>query len=386
MSKRAGLAVLLAVVVLVSATSAVGALDGETLTQVDIETDSTTLNVGVQPDGNATWEIVYRIELDDANTTQAFDDLAQDIEANPSTYLGPFRDRMERTVSAAENATGRQMTVRNVSIDTRRESQPQVTYGVLVYRFEWANFATQDGDGLAAGDAIDQFFLDSQTALRMTAPSGYSAVSVTPDPTRAGDGEVVWEGQRDFDAGEPRVVFSQVTPTPTAGDGSAGSGGSGDGGAGGNGDTGEGGGFPVVVLLALAAFVVAGAVWVVARRNGDDTAGGEGGAAVTGDSGDSGDSGSDEGGVAATDEPDGPPPELLSNEERVLQLLEQNGGRMKQKKVADDLDWTAAKTSQVVGDLRDEEKVESFRLGRENVLTLPDVEIEPSGADGDDES
>jgi uncharacterized membrane protein len=75
--------------------------------------------------------------------------------------------------------------------------------------------------------------------------------------------------------------------------------------------------------------------------------------------------------------------ELLSNEEKVLRLVEDNGGRMKQKQVVEELDWTAAKTSQVVGDLRDDEKLESFRLGRENVLTLPDVDLEPNNGDGD---
>jgi uncharacterized membrane protein len=76
---------------------------------------------------------------------------------------------------------------------------------------------------------------------------------------------------------------------------------------------------------------------------------------------------------------------LLSNEERVLRLLEENGGRMKQQEVAGELDWTAAKTSQVVGDLRDEDELGSFRLGWENVLTLPDVEIDGSSGDGGDE-
>ena len=85
---------------------------------------------------------------------------------------------------------------------------------------------------------------------------------------------------------------------------------------------------------------------------------------------------------AATGTGDTPPEDLLSNEERVLQLLQENGGRMKQKQVAEQLDWTAAKTSQVVGGLRDDDEVDSFRLGRENVLTLPDVDIE-GGADDD---
>jgi hypothetical protein len=86
------------------------------------------------------------------------------------------------------------------------------------------------------------------------------------------------------------------------------------------------------------------------------------------------------------DQAEGPPPELLSNEERLLTLLEQHGGRMKQKEAADQLDWSAAKTSQVVGDLRDEEKLQSFRLGRENVLTLPDVDIDEPVDNEDDDS
>jgi hypothetical protein len=77
-----------------------------------------------------------------------------------------------------------------------------------------------------------------------------------------------------------------------------------------------------------------------------------------------------------------PPAELLSNEEQVLQLLESNGGRLKQQQVAGELDWTDAKTSQVIGGLREEDKVETFRIGRENVVTLPDTDV--TGASGDE--
>ncbi|MFC6772299.1 helix-turn-helix transcriptional regulator, partial [Halorubrum pallidum] len=78
---------------------------------------------------------------------------------------------------------------------------------------------------------------------------------------------------------------------------------------------------------------------------------------------------------------DAPPvdEELLSNEEQVLRLLEANGGRMKQKQVVEELDWTAAKTSQVVTGLRDADDLDGFRLGRENVLSLPGYEATGDG-------
>jgi len=78
-------------------------------------------------------------------------------------------------------------------------------------------------------------------------------------------------------------------------------------------------------------------------------------------------------GAGASD--DTPPAELLSNEEQVLKLLRAEGGRVKQQALATELDWTAAKTSQVIGGLRDDGELETFRIGRENVVTLPDTDL-----------
>jgi hypothetical protein len=58
---------------------------------------------------------------------------------------------------------------------------------------------------------------------------------------------------------------------------------------------------------------------------------------------------------------------------------------MKQKRVAEELDWTAAKTSQVVTGLRDDDDLDGFRLGRENVLSLPEYDAGPDGDDGETE-
>jgi uncharacterized membrane protein len=76
-------------------------------------------------------------------------------------------------------------------------------------------------------------------------------------------------------------------------------------------------------------------------------------------------------GVNAVAESKTPPEELLSDEERLLQLLEDHGGRMKQQDAVEELEWSETKTSQVVTDLYEAEKIERYRLGRENVLALP---------------
>jgi uncharacterized membrane protein len=55
-----------------------------------------------------------------------------------------------------------------------------------------------------------------------------------------------------------------------------------------------------------------------------------------------------------------------------MRLVRDRGGRMKQQEVVSELDWSAARTSQVVSGLREDGALETFRLGRENVLKLPE--------------
>jgi hypothetical protein len=238
------------------------------------------------------------------------------------------------------------MAVGNVSVDTRTASLPQGTYGVVIYRLEWTGFAAVADDGtLTAGDAMEEFFLDDRTSLTVAWPTDYGLTAHEPSATTVENGSVTWQGRRDFGPGEPRLV---VAP-------------------GAAGETPGAGGVPLlpVAAVVLLLFLVGG--WLYARRDGGAPSGDEAAGRAAGR-------------PAAAEAGDEAPPEaLLSNEERVLHLLEANGGRLKQQRVAEELDWTDAKTSQVVSDLREAGDVESFRLGRENVLTLPDVSIDPEG-------
>jgi hypothetical protein len=316
--------------------------------------DTTVMDVTIAENGDARWRVSYRIRLDDENATDAFRSLQADIRNDSDAFTGAFERRMGRTVAAATNATGREMSLRDVSVTTANESLPQPT-GVVTYRFEWTAFAVVEGDTIRTGDAIDQLFLDRDTSLAVEWPAGYRLDSVTPSPSSLQDREAVWDGRLAFDPGEPRLVAVKGTPTPGA--------------------DAEGGGLPLVPILAVVALALVGGAYVLARRNGW-TGGGPAGDGDAGDGG--GDAGDGDGqppaAAASAGEREEPPEELLSNEERVLRLVRDNGGRMKQKRVAEELDWTAAKTSQVVGDLRDDEELEAFRLGRENVLVLPEVD------------
>ncbi|PSQ35842.1 hypothetical protein BRD08_06060 [Halobacteriales archaeon SW_10_66_29] len=307
--------------------------------EMEIDADDITMSAQIYENGTATLEIDYQIRLDSDADRQAFEEIQSEIASNESAYLGPFRERMNRTVAAAESATEREMTASGFAVSTDRDSQLQAEFGHVRYRFEWGGFAVVDDGTIRAGDAVDSLFLDDSESLVFQWPDGYGVASSEPDPERVENNSIVWQGQIDFEAGQPRVVLSTDAddgagdggsdPEDLSGDGDGGTdddgtddGGTDDGGA----DDGGSSSMSVMPMLGIVGLVlVAGA------------------------------------GVAV--------------------LVTNRGERMKQKQVAEQLDWTAAKTSQVVGDLRDDDEVDSFRLGRENVLTLPDVDIEGSADD-----
>jgi len=310
--------------------------------QSAVDPDVVLLRADVREDGTAEWTVEFRVQLDDENETAAFESVQSDVEADPSSFTSQFATGMERTVSSAENQTGREMALENVTVTATKEQLPQ-EYGVLTYRFTWTNFAQADGDRLRVGDSLSGFFLDSQSSLVLAWPSGYEAQSVTPGPDERGNGSVTWRGSADFGPNEPRVV---VSPAGT--------------------------GLPTALLAGVAVLVVAlvAAGLLYRSRTGDDGDATDAGESPAVDDTAAGAAGG--GGAAADDGGDEPPEELLSNEERVVRLLEDNGGRIKQQQIAGEFDWTDAKTSQVVGNLRDEDAVETFRIGRENVVALPE--------------
>lgn len=68
--------------------------------------------------------------------------------------------------------------------------------------------------------------------------------------------------------------------------------------------------------------------------------------------------------------------DLIPDEERVITLLEANGGRMRQSAIVNETGWSKAKTSMLLSEMEDDEQVTKLRVGRENIVSLPGQEPE----------
>ena len=280
------------------------------LPEIEIDADDITMEAKIDSDGSATLRVIYTIRLDSDADTEAFEELQAEIESDPSSYLDSFRERMNRTVDAAETTTDREMAARGFSISTERNSQLQTELGEVTFQFEWAGFAAADDGTIRAGDAVDSLFLDDSESLEFRWPEGYGIQSSDPNPERTGDRLAVWRGPIDFDAGQPRLVLAtgqSVTETPTdTGNGGDTGGDPDDSGGPGEPDDDDGAGFAVMPLAGVVGLLIASAAVALFVRR---------------ESGSEGQQPTAEGGETAGTTP---PDELLSNEERVLQLLRQD--------------------------------------------------------------
>lgn len=210
-------------------------------------------------------------------------------------------------------------------------------WGIVTYEFMWTNFAERQDDAIVVGDVFQGgFYLDDGDILVVSPPPGYALTTVEPTPAARENETVRWRGPIDFSNERPATRYEPKSSTESA-----------------SGTPGTGSGIPIVpILIGTALLVIGGVVLFRARDTRRlSTAPSE---VPTGNTG----------GTTGA----------LTDEERIHEVLRANGGRVKQSELKEELGWSASKTSRVLSSLTDDGSVEKLRLGRENLVELPDEE------------
>jgi uncharacterized membrane protein len=73
-------------------------------------------------------------------------------------------------------------------------------------------------------------------------------------------------------------------------------------------------------------------------------------------------------------------PELLSDEDRVRRLLQENDGRMKQVRIVEETDWSKSKVSMLLSEMEEAGTINKLRVGRENIISLEGEEPDAAGS------
>jgi hypothetical protein len=324
--------------------------------------DGTDMYVSIRESGNARWNVTARFVLRDDNETEAFRELAENYE-NGDTNIGFTRKTFERVVERVDADSDRSMEIRNSSRSAHLRDNGSV--GLLSFSFTWRNFTQVAENRVVLGDA---FWIESETWLPALTDDQTLTIEGPPDHyilrTNVSHNGIRtnYEGPRNFERGDFSITYSPRSPeteTPTPSN------------------------FPDLSntpgLLVLMLLFGSGIIGVYAWSQRRDT-----------------DTDSDE----RTDEPRNPSPvssvtdeagtdneandadegneqdmELLSDDERVLRLLRENDGRMKQGQIVKETNWSNAKVSQLLSKMSENDEIDKLRIGRENLITLPEEDV-----------
>ncbi len=347
-----------------------GAGTGSTPAQVDNESVggpvNTTMTVVVRPNGDARWSVRTYFRLRTEADVESFQQLGSAFQNGETADLG--FGAFERGASLASEATGRQMSIRD---PVRNWSLPSDTPGNASLRlaFTWTNFGETTNETVVIGDVFDTDplwlrGLTSSQELRLRPPQGWEMVESPGVPLR--NRALVWEGPADFDGDDVSATFG-------SGEDENGQNGNGDG-------TDEGPDLLVLIGGGLLILVAALLAYGVYRRSGEAEDGEEPAAgAAAPDADEAGaDAEEDEEAEDAESVPadeDTVDTELLSDEERIERLLEENGGRMKQANIVKETGWSNAKVSQLLSAMDEEDRIDKLRIGRENLISFPEEDV-----------
>ncbi|MFC6798039.1 helix-turn-helix domain-containing protein [Haladaptatus sp. DYSN1] len=340
------------------------------------EFDRTEFIVEIYENGSARWTFSYRWTLETDEDRQQFNQYATEFNENETELYKQFQNQSQALATSGEQATGRTMSASDFS------KQAYVSElgneGIVEMQFTWSNFAQTGDDQVVVGDVFEGgLYIGPNQSFVIKHDGPLQFAEAEPEPGAVSGGSLAtsdsltWFEDTQFADQQPRVVLappgSDLGQTTT--DDSI--------------VPEQSGNFPLIpaavvfFLLAIAAGAFAYRSGAFPTRGGGGS-GGAGAGAIKKSSG-GGTSSPTPAAAAVADD------ELLTDEDRVLKMLQDNGGRMRQVNIVDETGWSKSKVSMLLSDMEDDGLISKLRMGRENIVSLSGQEPEATRSALDDE-
>lgn len=172
--------------------------------------DDKAFVVELHADGSATVTLQLAYDLNSDAERAAFRDLKNN-ETLQQRAKSDFLQRMQSVAAAAENATGRNMSVHDPRIAFRMVDGGST--GIVELTVTWDGLAAVKDDTLRVTEPFASGFEPNRT-FTIRGPDGYHLSSVTPKPDTRQANSATWDAGSNLSGF--RVVFEPAeTPTPT---------------------------------------------------------------------------------------------------------------------------------------------------------------------------
>lgn len=170
---------------------------------------STTYTIEVHPDGTASWAIEQSAYLE----TQADETSFELLISRAMEYFDQFAANVSTIIDQAYARTGRFMTAENITVGGNVTESGVGAYGYLDYSFNWTNFAPVEDKNIAIGDVFSNgTFLFGDGELSIVLPAGYIVKSCSPAPDYETNGLLEWNSVNNLQDGQPTILLSGTPP------------------------------------------------------------------------------------------------------------------------------------------------------------------------------
>jgi predicted transcriptional regulator len=285
--------------------------------------ENTTTNIKVQEDGSATWTIENRFLLKTNDDLVIFQQYMLEFDSKKQMYLTNFTERTTSLVERAGVITSRSMKAENFQVTIDLVQAVSASYGIITYRYDWNGFAKVEENRLVIGDVFEGgFYLFQGDALTIQYPKEYSvsATAPMPDDSKVAEQTLTWYGRRNFGAGEPTVILELKTvnaldAAPWY--------------------------LPLTIASVLIAAILAGLFFFRFNKR-------KGGSSLL---------------KATLDKMEG-------DEEKIINLLKSNKGKLYQSLIAKHCGFSTSKTSELLSAMENKGLISRKLKGREKIVTL----------------
>ena len=276
--------------------------------------------------------VQYRVQLNADGSASWTITQALDLNGTIDSWRG-FQQRVDNLVSSAANLTQREMAVdpSSLQLNTVWENQSETT----TYQFTWINCSVLQGNEFVFGDVfrLNGFFsqLYGDGELQITYPQNYTVSSVSPQPNggNIAPETLDWLGTDFFVNGNPSIVIvPSASPSPPPQASMIGS-----------------SLYAIIASIAIVAVAIFSVSTYLLRRRK----------------------------IHKNDSSTRIPPSVPlveSEEEKVLKIVQANGGSIFQTAIKNQCNFSKSKTSQLLASLEKRGMVRRYKKGRDKIVTL----------------
>lgn len=167
----------------------------------------TTYRIILHKDSSATWAVELSTPLSSEDLDD-FEEFKNSVDSD--TLLSGFKSTINSIVNTAASLTERLMKAENFTLKIYTSGIVRQR-GVIEYSFIWVNFSLKTSDTIEMGDIFEGgFYLFPNETLEIhyvELVDDYFLNLVSPWPSSEDVSRVVWMGKMDFSDGEPKLLF-----------------------------------------------------------------------------------------------------------------------------------------------------------------------------------